>query len=119
MTPTRTLRPEAQIAAHVRRSIAQARKTSALGLPADATVSVRSENGSMYAAVNINVTADPGWALRYGQHSPAARQVADQIAAMFRAHRTTVDAGYVWGDVLINGTSAGSIPSASWRPNDD
>ncbi len=117
MTTTRTLRPEAQIAANVRRAIADARKAGHLDLPAAAAVSVRSENGSMYAAVNINITADPGWALQYGHHSPAARQAADAIAAMFREHRG--DAGYVWGDVLVNGTSAGSIPSASWRPNDD
>ncbi len=117
--PTRTLRPEAQIAANVRHSIAEARQTGELDLPNGVTVSVRSENGSMYAAVNINITADPGWALRYGQHSPAARAVADRITDMFREHRAAVDAGYAWGDVLVNGRSTGSVPNASWRPGED
>ncbi len=119
MTANRTLRPEAQIAAAVRASIAAARKAGTLDLPADATVSVRAEHASMCSGVNINITADDRWARQYGQHSPAAHDVGDRIANMFRDHRAAADAGYVWGEVLVNGSCVESVPDHNWRPGEN
>lgn len=122
----KTLSPWAQDAASVRRAIAEARRTGALGdLPKDVKIRVTCDSFSGGSSITMTVVTDGGpwgWTPPTGRDefphpSTAARELGDKLADIFREHRTV---GYAWGDVsLDHAANLASVPRKGWRPGED